>query len=170
MTLRASLGVAALVAAASLGFATASRATDPILPTPTTATVSVPARYHGRTARAWARAEAQQRANSEARGKSLRRLKRAASVQATSGIYGTIRAFLCIHGGEGSWTDPNPPYWGGVQMDLQFMRTYGSWALARWGTADRWPPDVQIVVALTAYYSGRGFYPWPNTARACGLI
>jgi hypothetical protein len=25
-------------------------------------------------------------------------------------------------------------------------------------------------VAERAYRSGRGFYPWPNTARACGLI
>lgn len=74
------LGVGVLAAfEAPLGFAT-----DPILPTPPTATITVtrtvPARYHGRTAKAWARAEAQQRANSEARGKSLRRLKRAARV------------------------------------------------------------------------------------------
>jgi hypothetical protein len=25
-------------------------------------------------------------------------------------------------------------------------------------------------VAERAYRSGRGFYPWPNSARACGLI
>src|SRR4051812_48418992 len=24
---------------------------------------------------------------------------------------------LCIHTGEGSWTDPGAPYWGGLQMD-----------------------------------------------------
>jgi hypothetical protein len=81
-----------------------------------------------------------------------------------------VNAFLCIHRGEGSWTDPNPPYYGGLQMDYSFMQAYGSWALRRWGTADHWPPSVQISVAITAYNSGRGFYPWPNTARACGLI
>ena len=26
--------------------------------------------------------------------------------------------WLCIHGYEGSWTDPNSPYYGGLQMDL----------------------------------------------------
>ena len=28
----------------------------------------------------------------------------------------------------------------------------------------------QMWVAERAYRSGRGFYPWPNTARSCGLI
>jgi hypothetical protein len=81
-----------------------------------------------------------------------------------------VNAFLCIHRYEGSWTDPNPPYYGGLQMDYSFMQAYGGWALRRWGTADHWPPSVQISVAITAYHNGRGFYPWPNTARACGLI
>ena len=30
-------------------------------------------------------------------------------------------------------------------------------------TADEW-------AAERAHHSGRGFYPWPNTARYCGLI
>src|SRR5438046_2404460 len=34
-------------------------------------------------------------------------------------------AWLCIHRFEGSWTDPSPPYYGGLQMDLQFQRRYG---------------------------------------------
>jgi hypothetical protein len=25
-------------------------------------------------------------------------------------------------------------------------------------------------IAEKAYRAGRGFYPWPNTARYCGLI
>ena len=52
-------------------------------------------------------------------------------------------AWLCIHRHEGAWNDPNPPYYGGLQMDISFQR---------------------------AYRSGRGFYPWPNTARYCGLL
>src|SRR5437762_10004329 len=32
-------------------------------------------------------------------------------------------AWLCIHRYEGSWTDPNAPYYGGLQMDVQFQRT-----------------------------------------------
>jgi hypothetical protein len=82
-----------------------------------------------------------------------------------------VRAFLCIHGGEGAWNaNTGNGYFGGLQMDYGFMRTYGSAYLARYGTADHWPPAVQIAVAIRAYASGRGFYPWPNTARACGLL
>ena len=81
-----------------------------------------------------------------------------------------LRAWLCIHRYEGSWKDPNPPYYGGLQMDLGFQRTYGRELLGRKGTADHWTPLEQIWVAERAYRSGRGFYPWPNTARFCGLI
>jgi len=71
---------------------------------------------------------------------------------------------------EGRWNDPNPPYYGGLQMDLSFQRRYGRDLLRRKGTADHWLPLEQIWVAEKARRSGRGFYPWPNTARACGLI
>lgn len=81
-----------------------------------------------------------------------------------------IRAFACIHKYEGSWTDPGAPYYGGLQMDYTFMSTYGGDYLRAWGTADHWPPSVQISVAIRAYLSGRGFYPWPTSARLCGLI
>ena len=85
------------------------------------------------------------------------------------------QAFLCIHRYEGSWTDPNPPHWGGLQFDLDFQRTYGPELLRGKGTADHWTPAEQIHVAYRAYrgyagYGPRGFYPWPNTARYCGLI
>ena len=79
-------------------------------------------------------------------------------------------AWLCIHRYEGAWNDPNPPYYGGLQMDLSFQRTYGPRLLRRKGTADNWTPLEQMWVAERAYSSGRGFYPWPNTARYCGLI
>jgi hypothetical protein len=79
-------------------------------------------------------------------------------------------AWLCIQRYEGAWNDPNPPYYGGLQMDLSFQRTYGGALLRRKGTADRWTPLEQMWVAERAYRSGRGFYPWPNTARHCGLI
>jgi hypothetical protein len=81
-----------------------------------------------------------------------------------------MRGFMCIHRFEGSWTDPGAPYYGGLQMDWTFMNTYGSDYLRAWGTADHWPPAVQIAVAMRAYLSGRGFYPWPTSARLCGLI
>ena len=79
-------------------------------------------------------------------------------------------AWLCIHRHEGAWSDPNPPYYGGLQMDLGFQRTYGRELLRRKGTANRWTPLEQMWVAERAHRSGRGFYPWPNTARSCGLI
>jgi hypothetical protein len=78
--------------------------------------------------------------------------------------------WLCIHRYEGSWTDPNPPYYGGLQMDLTFQRRYGAHLLRRKGTANHWTPLEQMWVAERAHRAGRGFYPWPNTARYCGLI
>jgi hypothetical protein len=78
--------------------------------------------------------------------------------------------WLCIHHFEGAWNDPNPPYYGGLQMDLGFQRTYGRGLLARKGTANHWTPLEQMWTAERAHRSGRGFYPWPNTARYCGLI
>jgi hypothetical protein len=81
-----------------------------------------------------------------------------------------LKDWLCIHRYEGSWTDPNPPYYGGLQMDLGFQRTYARGLLRRKGTAEHWTPLEQIWTAERAYRSGRGFYPWPNTARFCGLI
>lgn len=81
-----------------------------------------------------------------------------------------LRAWRCIHRYEGPWRDPNAPYYGGLQMDLTFQRMYGRALLRRKGTADRWSPLEQMWVAERALRAGRGFYPWPVTARRCGLI
>jgi hypothetical protein len=79
--------------------------------------------------------------------------------------------FLCIHHYEGAWNaNTGNGYYGGLQMDLRFQGSYGADFLRRWGTADNWPAWAQLRAAVRAYQSGRGFYPWPNTARACGLI
>jgi hypothetical protein len=79
-------------------------------------------------------------------------------------------AFRCIHRYEGSWVDRGGPYYGGLQMDISFQRHYGGYLLSTKGTADRWTPAEQMWVAAHAVRSGRGFHPWPNTARACGLL
>jgi hypothetical protein len=79
-----------------------------------------------------------------------------------------LRNWLCIHRYEGSWADSGGPYWGGLQMDLSFQQTYGGWLLHHKGTADHWSPLEQIWVAVRASHS-RGYSPWPNTARDCGL-
>jgi hypothetical protein len=95
------------------------------------------------------------------------RLAHAARVQAQHPPH--MAAFLCIHRYEGSWTDGGGPYYGGLQMDLGFQGTYGGWLLRTKGTADHWTPLEQIWVAEKALKS-RGFWPWPNTARFCGLM
>jgi hypothetical protein len=78
--------------------------------------------------------------------------------------------WLCIHRYEGSWSDAGSPYYGGLQMDITFQRHYGGYLLVHKGTADHWTPLEQMWVAERALESGRGFYPWPNTARYCGLL
>jgi hypothetical protein len=81
-----------------------------------------------------------------------------------------VTAWRCIHRFEGAWRDSGGPYYGGLQMDLVFQRRYGSYLLRKKGTADHWTPLEQMWVAERALRAGRGFYPWPNTGRACGLL
>jgi hypothetical protein len=81
-----------------------------------------------------------------------------------------LQEWRCIHRYEGSWDDPNAPYYGGLQMDLSFQRTYGRRLLRTKGTADHWTPLEQMWVGEKALRAGRGFYPWPTAARRCGLI
>ncbi len=80
------------------------------------------------------------------------------------------RQWLCIHRYEGSWrAHTGNGYYGGLQMDIEFQRVYATWLLRQKGTADHWTPIEQMWVAERAQHN-RGFYPWPNTARICGLI
>ncbi len=83
--------------------------------------------------------------------------------------------WLCIHRYErdpaqGWRTHTGNGYFGGLQMDVDFQRAYGPELLRRKGTANNWSAVEQMWVAERAHGSGRGFYPWPNTARYCGLI
>lgn len=78
--------------------------------------------------------------------------------------------WACIHRYEGAWnSNTGNGYYGGLQMDYGFMQTYGPEFLARWGTANNWPVWAQLKTAERAYAT-RGYGPWPNTARACGLL
>ena len=79
-----------------------------------------------------------------------------------------LHAWYCIHSYEGSWTDPNAPYWGGLQMDMNFQSAYGPWLLQHKGTANHWTPLQQIWAGVRAWRV-RGFEPWSNTAHACGV-
>ena len=86
---------------------------------------------------------------------------------------------LCVYqherGPSGWSTNTGNGYYGGLQMDLSFQRIYGTWLLRNRGTADRWTPTQQLRIAYRAHrgwkdYDGRGWSPWPNSARRCGLL
>jgi hypothetical protein len=81
-----------------------------------------------------------------------------------------FEAWVCIHRHEAAWNDSGDPYWGGLQMDRGFMLAYGRDMIARHrgGLADTWTPAEQIVVAERAYAT-RGYQPWPQTSRSCGV-
>ena len=85
------------------------------------------------------------------------------------------RAWLCIYRHErhprmGWRTLTATDFTAGSRWTCRSSATYGADLLRKKGTANRWTPLEQIWVAERAYRAGRGFYPWPNTARACGLI
>lgn len=81
-----------------------------------------------------------------------------------------LRHWRCLQRHEGRWNDDDDPYWGGLQMDRGFMRRYAPGQLLRRGWANRWTPIEQMWVGERALRAGRGFYPWPHTARICGLL
>ncbi len=76
----------------------------------------------------------------------------------------------------------HPPLRGGLDVEHRqrllrrpadgrpFQSRYASDFVGRWGTADNWPAWAQLEAAARAHDSGRGFTPWPNTARFCGLL
>jgi hypothetical protein len=93
---------------------------------------------------------------------------RAALTLRVDRLTGIISGLLCIHQYEGSWTDPNGPYYGGLQMDIGFQQAYGGRLLQSRGTADHWTIGQQLAAGVQAYLE-RGWQPWPNTSRRCGL-
>ena len=96
---------------------------------------------------------------------------RAKRVRKTAARPPRLAAWRCIQRHEGPWrAATGNGYYGGLQMDYAFMRRYGRYLLRTKGTANRWTPLEQIWVAERAYRSGLGFRPWPNTARACGVL
>lgn len=82
---------------------------------------------------------------------------------------GDVSTWICIHNHEGAWNDPNDPYWGGLQMDRNFMLAYGRDMVRKYGGwADLWSPRDQMVVAERARKL-RGYGPWPMTRIPCGV-
>lgn len=82
-----------------------------------------------------------------------------------------VQLWQCVHRNERTaWNDPNPPYYGGLQL--------GDWFLGHYkhprGTPDQWSPLTQMWVAERAFrkerYSVSWFNgQWPPSAGRCGL-
>jgi transglycosylase-like protein len=87
-----------------------------------------------------------------------------------------LTAWLCIESHEtgapypGWRTNSGNGYYGGLQFDRSFQQTYGARLYRAKGTAEHWTPLEQIWTAEYALTRGRGFAPWPLSARACGLL
>lgn len=78
-----------------------------------------------------------------------------------------VDAFECVHRFEGAWdSNTGNGYFGGLQFGAREWSRYGGGFAPR---ADLASPPQQMAAAI-AYHAAAGFYPWPKTARACGLI
>ena len=79
---------------------------------------------------------------------------------------------MCIAGHESHATwdvSTGNGYYGGLQMDRGFQQAYAPGLYRAKGTADHWTAEEQMRAAERAIAT-RGFTPWPNTARMCGLL
>jgi Transglycosylase-like domain len=83
-----------------------------------------------------------------------------------------LSQWICIHNHEGAWNaNTGNGYYGGLQMDITFQNAYGRDMIRKYGGyAHTWSPRDQMIVAERAHDSGRGFGPWPNTGRMCGVL
>jgi hypothetical protein len=83
----------------------------------------------------------------------------------------------CIARHEGGWeSNTGNGYYGRFQANSDFAWAYGRHYAKRvsyvrfWdGMPHLWPKWAQIHMARHGYQA-RGWSPWPNTARACGLL
>ena len=104
------------------------------------------------------------------------RTQRAVELARTAKRPPHLYAWLCIQrhetgGPYPAWrTNTGNGYYGGLQMDRGFQATYGPQLYRTKGSAENWTPLEQMWAAERAHASGRGFTPWPNTARACGVL
>jgi len=151
---------ATLVVVLALAMSLASWAARPAEPQPDRTIGFGQIKFNGLGPERWARRYRQQRRHTLA-------LRNALTLRVDR-LAGIISGLLCIHEHEGSWTDPGAPYYGGLQMDWSFMRSYGGRSLQAHGTADHWTVGEQLAAGVAGYLE-RGWAPWPNTSRMCGL-
>lgn len=164
----------ALIGVVALAFVATSQARSPLAPAAYSATAAKKTVLLRDTARRWEALMALPKAWTHASPGTPRSLRfwrqRYRAVVRAAAHPPHKTGWLCIHRFEGSWKDSGDPYWGGLQMDRGFMRSYAPLVLLRRGWADSWTPLEQMWVAERAHRSGRGYGPWPNTARYCGLL
>lgn len=84
-------------------------------------------------------------------------------------FFGWLANADCVQQKEARWNYNGRTYDGGMQADRSFQRAYGSPYLRRWGPAYLWPWWAQLHMAYNGW-TARGWTPWPNTARECGLL
>ena len=78
--------------------------------------------------------------------------------------------WLCIHSHEGAWNDnTGNGYYGGLQLNMEEMQTFSPHLLKRKGTANNWS-DYEQIWGGERDRQVRGWSPWPQTARMCGLL
>jgi hypothetical protein len=77
----------------------------------------------------------------------------------------------CIHNGEGSWTDPNAPYYGGLQMSPGWSNSYApGHGFAYYANEDT---PLKQKQAAEIGYQNNGYSTkwlrgqWPNTSPPC---
>ena len=69
----------------------------------------------------------------------------------------------CESGGRWNISTGNG-YYGGLQMDRTFAKTYDRWAYYNLGTPNNWSRKRQIKAAIRAYRT-RGLGPWPKCGK-----
>jgi hypothetical protein len=131
-------------------------------------TVTLTETYQGKSVIWWANRAVQARRDANARGRTIRRLQRA-QARESAHFFDWMQAAACVISKEGTWTtNTGNGYYGALQADLSFQRAYGWEHYRRWGTANQWPWWAQLEMGYRGWLF-RGWGPWPNTARACGL-
>jgi hypothetical protein len=89
-----------------------------------------------------------------------------------SHVWAESWAGRCVSSREGGLrtvSTPSGTWHGKWQMNADFERAYGPRFLRRWGRASHWPEWAQDYAAYRGYLAG-GWWKWPNTAAACGLL
>jgi hypothetical protein len=78
-------------------------------------------------------------------------------------------AWMCIHRYEGAWNaNTGNGYSGGLQFGYSEWRRFGQPFTGKPYAHQASP--LEQMWAAERYHRQSGFYPWPRTARMCGLI